>query len=263
MNLLEKYEILNNNEIYEAPEEIGTPEEDEAFSPGKQERPDTCAIRAQQHILSMYGIETTETELLEKAIEEGEYGMFHRGTYGWDIGNHLVRYGIPINRYDDATMAHLISELGQGHKVIVGVDAYELDVDTPAKKYNQIARDMMRETGNHVIVVTGVDPETLEVSFVNPADGKAHVLSAENFLDAWGDSNNLLISTKISPEEFLREERYEGIPARVEEGYGGPPARMKGVQAGVIDERWATECRPRNRVGSTLAKTEGYGSTPA
>ena len=40
------------SDIVSAPDEIGTPFEDATYAPGPQERMDSCAIRAQQHVLS-------------------------------------------------------------------------------------------------------------------------------------------------------------------------------------------------------------------
>ena len=111
------------SDIISAPDEIGTPVEDAMSAPGPQERADSCAIRAQQHVLSMYGINVSETDLVNDAIEHGEYGGSHDGTALDDVGNLLERNGLEIHKYEGATLAHLIAELAQGHGGVKAVYA--------------------------------------------------------------------------------------------------------------------------------------------
>ena len=199
-------DAYNESKIIAAPEEIGTPIEDAFYAPGPQERVDSCAIRAQQHVLSMFGIERTETFLVNDAVSHGEYGASDcEGTSLDDVGNILERNGIETNRYVGATMAHLISELGQGHKIIVGVDAYEMVANTPEERFIESQRDLVSETPNHAIVVVNVDPHTLDVEIVDPADGQLHTIPAMQFVDAWRDCNFFMVSTTQSPSEYLRD----------------------------------------------------------
>ncbi len=202
--------IMDNNisslggEIIQAPNEIGTPLEDAVYAPGPQERVDSCAIRSQQHILSMFGIDKTETELVEDAIAHYEYSdTVASGTMLEDVGNILERNGIETHRYEEATMAHLISELGQGHKIIVGVDAYEIAADTLEERIWEARQDVIAEIPNHALVVVNVDPNSFDVDVVDPADGSLHRIPADTFMDAWEDSNCFMVSTTQSPEEFL------------------------------------------------------------
>lgn len=207
MDFLENFdEIYAGTEIELAPNEIGTPTEDAMFAPGPQERVDSCAIRAQQHVLSMFGIDISETDLVNDAISHDEYAKpDHPGTSLDDIGNLLERNGIDTNRYVGATMAHLISELGQGHKIIVGVDAYEIVADTPEERLIEMQRDSVSETPNHAILVVNVDPHTLDVDIVDPADGELHTVPATQFIDAWKDCNFFMVSTTQTPQEYLEE----------------------------------------------------------
>ena len=208
MDYLENFdEIYAGTEIELAPNEIGTPTEDAMFAPGPQERVDSCAIRAQQHVLSMFGIDISETDLVNDAISHDEYAKpDHPGTALDDIGNLLERNGIDTNRYVGATMAHLISELGQGHKIIVGVDAYEIIADTPEERLIEMQRDSISETPNHAILVVNVDPHTLDVDIVDPSDGELHTVPATQFIDAWKDCNFFMVSTTQSPQEYLDED---------------------------------------------------------
>ena len=194
------------SDIIAAPNEIGTPFEDATYAPGPQERMDSCAIRAQQHVLSMFGIDVSETDLVNDAINHGEYSENDiYGTSISDIGNLLERNGIDVHRYEGATLAHLISELGQGHKIIVGIDANEVVASGTKETLIEHIKDAIREVPNHAVVVSNVDPNTLDVDIVDPADGKLHRVPASTFVDAWHDSNCFMVSTNSAPKGFSTE----------------------------------------------------------
>ena len=191
------------SDIVSAPDEIGTPFEDAAYAPGPQERMDSCAIRAQQHVLSMFGIDVSETDLVNDAISHGEYS--EDDTYGTsisDVGNLLERNGVDVHRFEGATIAHLISELGQGHKIIVGIDANEIIASGAEETLIEHVKDAIKEVPNHAVVVSNVDPNTLDVDIVDPADGKLHRIPAATFMDAWHDSNCFMVSTNSAPKGF-------------------------------------------------------------
>ena len=193
-----------NGSIEQAPSEIGTPSEDMIFAPGPQERWDTCAIRTQQHILSMFGIDIPEHDLMMDAIKHGEYEETSGGgTSIEDAGNLLERNGINVNRYKNATIAHLISELGQGHKILVGVDAFEATADSLRERIVQIQQDRIAEIPNHALLVTAVDPVTMDVNVVDPQDGALHQIPYNRFMDAWKDSHCFMVSTEQSPSEYI------------------------------------------------------------
>lgn len=201
------YEFNNDlsftGNVEPAPQEIGTPQEDSMFAPGPQERIDSCAIRSQQHILSMFGIDIPEADLVKDAIAHREYSVMNNyGTSLDDVGNILERNGIDTHRYTGATIVHLISELGQGHKIIVGVDANEIVADTPESRMVEMQKDLIEEVPNHALVVVNVDPVTFDVDVVDPSDGHMHRVPANIFLDAWKDSDCFMVSTAQSPEEF-------------------------------------------------------------
>lgn len=191
------------SDVISAPGEIGTPLEDAISAPGPQERLDSCAIRAQQHLLAMYGIEIPETDLVRDAISHGEYSTLDfNGTLLDDVGNLLERNGIGVHRYEGATIAHLISELAQGHKIIVGIDANEVVASDINEVMIERAKDQIAEVPNHAVVVVNVDAHSLDVEIVDPADGKLHRIPASTFVDAWHDSNCFMVATNKSPSEF-------------------------------------------------------------
>lgn len=186
--------------ITAAPEVIGTPVEDAAFTTGAQERMDSCAVKCQQNVLNMFGTERSEDSLIQDAIDHGEY--CGSGTAMENVGNLLERNGVNVNKYQGATMAHIISEISQNHKVIVGVDSSELHTNSAGDVMKEKLRDLCVKAPDHAIIVSDVNPYTLEVKYLDPADDKLHSISGERFSDAWDDSGSFMVTTKESPDEY-------------------------------------------------------------
>ena len=213
----------NSDSLYSkvvfAPTEIGTYEEDAVASPGGQERIDSCAIHAQQHVLAMFGIYITESSLVKDAILHGEYAIFREsGTVLNDVGNLLERNGIKTHRYLNATIANLISELAQGHKVVVGVDSGELaSVGNEFQQVVERHKDVLVAQPDHAVVVVGVDEQTFDVDIVDPADGRLYRLPVEIFLNAWEDSGNFMVATVQSPTEYLQSQNANHQSIKMEE----------------------------------------------
>ena len=127
------------------------------------------------------------------------------GTQIDDVGNLLERNGVDVNRFEKATVAHLISELGQGHKIIVAIDANEVIADSLPARMVELQKDAVLERPNHAVVVVDVDPRTLDVAIVDPSDGRLHRVPVGRFIDAWQDSDCFMMATKKSPDEFFAE----------------------------------------------------------
>lgn len=168
-----------------------------------QTRADTCAICSQKYILSSFGIDLPESDLIKDAAINGEYALFNNwGTNAKYVGNILERNGIGVHKCE-GSMEDLISELTQGHKVIVGIDSNEIffannDVTRAVEQY----KDVFAEKANHAVVV--VNANTDYVNILDPADGKFKRVDAETFLDAWHDSKCFLLATDQSPEEYFQ-----------------------------------------------------------
>lgn len=168
-----------------------------------QTRADTCAICSQKYILSSFGIDLLESDLIKNAALNGEYALFdEQGTNKKYVGNILERNGIGVHKCE-GSMEDLISELAQGHKVIVGIDSNEIffannDVTRAVEQY----KDFFVEKANHAVVV--VNANTDYVDILDPADGKFKRVDAETFLDAWHDSKCFLLATDQSPAEYFQ-----------------------------------------------------------
>lgn len=163
-------------------------------NPYMQSYADTCAIKSQQLILNDFGIPCSEDDLVRYSTEHGWYNG--NGTNMGDVGNLLEHAGIHCTRQCDANVFNLISELSQGHKVIVGVDSGELW----GNRFNEWLKDFfIGVTPDHALLVTGIDtsnPYNIKVIVTDPGtgeSGKAYPL--DQFMDAWSDARYYMCST--------------------------------------------------------------------
>lgn len=172
----------------------------------QQQYQDTCAIKSQQLIMEDFGIEVSETDLVQTASEHGWYNG--GGTMPQDVGNLLELADIPVTKRAGANVFNLMNELAQGHKVIVGVDADELwHNDTNNEKFMNWCNDFWGpQGGNHALVVMGIDtsdPNNVQVIVKDPGsgdDGKPYPLA--QFMDAWADTQCYMVSTAIPAPGF-------------------------------------------------------------
>lgn len=163
-------------------------------NPYMQSYADTCAIKSQQLILNDFGIPCTEDDLVKYSAEHGWYNG--NGTSMEDVGNLLEDAGIHCTKQCDANVFNLISELSQGHKVIVGVDSGELW----GNRFIEWLKDFfLGVTPDHALLVTGIDtsdPNNIKVIVTDPGTGEAgKAYSLEQFMDAWSDASCYMCST--------------------------------------------------------------------
>ena len=186
------------------------------YNPVEQHYSDTCAIKSQQLILQDFGINVTEDELVQWSAE---HGLYNGGTRMSDVGILLQEGGIPVSGKVNGTVFDLVSELSQGHKVIVGVDSGEL-WDQGWKESIKEWWDDLRHGdvgGDHALIVAGVDntdPNNPQVLLTDPGTGdlcKRYPL--DQFMDAWRDSSCFMVSTDIAPAEFASVQTANGQPA--------------------------------------------------
>ena len=195
----------------------GQEEADVPFDPEVyQFYPDTCAIQSQHIVLKQFGIDVTQNEMIEVAKENGWYVSGH-GTPPEYVGKLLEHYGVNVEATEGNNIFNLVNELAQGHQVIVGVDSGELVF--PEK---EIGEDyIVGEMADHALVVVGVDtsdPDNVKVIVTDPGTGNRQwAYTEEQFMDAWKDSNCMMVSTEQSPEEFCggtfdKLDIFAGIP---------------------------------------------------
>lgn len=164
----------------------------------QQQYPDSCAIKSQQIILNEFGIDVNEDQLVQFSYEQGWYHADGTGTAAGDVGNLLETANIPVTRQEDANVFNLVSELSQGHKVIVGVDSEELW----GNKFMAWLKDFfMGDTPDHALVVAGIDtsdPNNVMVIVDDPGSGEYHkAYPLDQFMDAWSDAQCYMVSTDI------------------------------------------------------------------
>lgn len=182
-----------------------------------------CAIRSQQIIMRDYGISISQEELIEYAIKNEWYSPDpeNGGTPRDATGNLLDSVGIETRRYDNASIFDIISELREGHRVIVSVDANELWVKNEPKLYKRLfgeisnrIMDKMDEIAgvqgaNHALIVAGVNvdpsnPSDMHVVLIDSGSGQVCIeYPSKDFKNAWDDSHcHMVTTTKPAPYQY-------------------------------------------------------------
>jgi len=160
-----------------------------------QWNPDTCAIRSQEIVLRSFGKFVPQEELVRLSEQNGWYTQ-GSGTQMEDVGNLLDLYKIPNHRIADANVFNLADELGQGHKVIVGVDIDELYGNS---FWQSLKEYLVGKTPNHAMIVSGLDtsdPDCIKVTLTDHGTGKTlFECPYEKFLSAWNDSECFMVAT--------------------------------------------------------------------
>lgn len=165
----------------------------------------SCAIKSQQLILQEFGVPVSEEQLIQWSVDHGLYNG--TGTNPMDVGVLLNQGGIPTTMKEGANIFDLTNELAQGHKVIVGVDSGEL-WHGGLKEWWEDFRGI--SGADHALIVAGIDntnPEDPKVLLTDPGSGEiCKSYDLDKFMDAWKDSNCMMVSTDIAPAEFGAEQ---------------------------------------------------------
>jgi len=178
---------------------FGTPGED-SHHWVEQTTPFTCAIVSQEMILHAFGVDAGEAQLTYEATANG--WLTEGGTSMGNLARLLELHGIATHTVPHGSVAELVAELAQGHKVIAAVDSGELQkTDLPWE-------DLFKAHGaDHAIVITGLDMSDSahpQVYINDPGDpkgaGKAYPL--DEFLDAWADGGYLYVATDHAPSDL-------------------------------------------------------------
>lgn len=177
---------------------------------------DTCAIRSQEIVLRSFGTFVPQDELVKLAEQNGWYTPGN-GTPMEHVGNLLDLYNIPTHRVAEANVFNLADELGQGHKVIVGVDIDELYGNS---FWESIKEHLVGKTPNHAMIVSGLntsDPDCTKVTLTDPGTGKTlFECPYEKFLSAWNDSECFMVATdqpaplRYNPDSMINFDYQKG-----------------------------------------------------
>lgn len=176
---------------------------------------DTCAIQSQHLILEQYGIHVSQEDLIQIAKENGWYAEGY-GTPMEMTGKLLEYFGIDVTGSQGNNIFNLANEIAQGHQVIVGVDSGELVYPEETKDFDV----MYGEQADHALVVVGIDtsdPDNVMVIVTDPGTGNRQMAyPAEQFVDAWKDSNCFMVTTNNIPTEPIWDytpiNEFAGIP---------------------------------------------------
>lgn len=153
----------------------------------KQVFPNSCAIKCQQIILRDYGIDVSENELMDIAIQ---YGWFNYalGMYMHDNGKLLGCFGIGYHHLQHSTVEDIAWELQQGHRVMVNVNADKLH-EGPEVSFRH-------NEASHAVLITMVSKGDGCLFFTDPMTGNIdEPCPIEWFQNAWRDSVCYMLAT--------------------------------------------------------------------
>ena len=175
-----------------------------------------CSVAVQNCILKYFGIDIPEAELTQLARNKG--WLTDDGARMSDIGRLLEYYGIEMHSKEYATLADLISEIEQGHAVMIPADFGELWADTFLERLWEWMEDVLGMP-DHVVWITGIDmsdPDNPQV-IVNDTghpDGAGQRYPLSEFMDAWEDARFTYIATDSAPPDH---EAYVGLERSLRE----------------------------------------------
>lgn len=210
----------------------GQPAENIIFDPNVyQYYDDTCAIQSQHLILQQFGIDVTQEDMIAIAKENGWYAEGY-GTPMNMVGKLLDYFGIDVKGSEGNNIFNLSNELSQGHQIIVGVDAYELIYPNETSGMDMAYGEM----ANHALVVVGIDTsdiDNIQVIVTDPGTGNRQMAyPADQFMDAWKDSNCFMVSTDSVPTvnpmfPYTPIDNFAGIPTETLDRLSGMDINMK------------------------------------
>jgi hypothetical protein len=141
-----------------------------------------CDIECEEYILLSLGYEVNKKSLLDEAFQNK--WMREKGMPIYHIGRLLEKYRLSIARRYDSNMDELTKLLNTGNHLIAVVNAAKLTAQPCADDANP----------NHAVVVLKVSQQEGAVELFDPQTGNSvDSCSLENFLSAWGDSQNFLV----------------------------------------------------------------------
>lgn len=151
-----------------------------------------CAIKAQQMVLRNYGIEVSVEELTELAKKNGWFEEGKGSAFDF-VGELLNTYGVEAVQMRNAGIYHIMHELSQGHKIIVGVDD-----DLSGQDDTNAAFGF--EGAQHVMLVVGIDTtdkDHLKVVVRDPSyPEKDQVYDTKDFMQRWNNTGCFMVATK-------------------------------------------------------------------
>ena len=154
-----------------------------------------CSLECEKYIMESFSISFDHEKLMNDAIMNG--WTKENGTALHNVGRHLEKAGLLVTRRYKSSMDDIAKALTDGERVIVAIDGGELTGD----RVDEINEDTyIGQIPDHTVVVLSVDKNNDKVKIYDPNSiDSEDDYSIGNFVDAWNDSKNYLVTvtTKI------------------------------------------------------------------
>ena len=182
-------------EINNSNKQFGIPTYDAVSSEIQQSFDDSCAIKSQEIVMNAAGLEVSEYDLREEAMQNGWYSP-GLGTPMEDVGKLMEAHGMEVQQQVHGNMFNLVSELSKGHPVIVGVDSGELWNPGIEETFEDLIKGPWAD---HALIVGGIefndDFSGGTVNLIDPGTGDFAIgYDMDIFEDAWDDSDNFMLT---------------------------------------------------------------------
>lgn len=154
---------------------------------------DRCCLLSEKYALDKLGVDIVVDDIVRLAESNGWY-IPGQGTPVGEIGKISQYYGCEIKVILESYLEQLTENFMQDYIVLAYLDGGELFGD---KDVEAIEDEQIGKIADHVVVLEGVDYENREVVLYDPAIGEALThYDIDDFLDAWDDSNNMVVLIK-------------------------------------------------------------------
>lgn len=157
----------------------------------------TCSLECEKYILRKLAIPYDDDSVITDAISHG--WQKENGTALHNVGRHLEQRGMVVARRYQATIDDINDALISGHHVIVAVDGGELLGDREAERQEDA---FLGEMPDHTVVVLNCDIDNNTVTIFDPnSSNLQNIYPMEQFLDAWADSKNYLVTVSCQESD--------------------------------------------------------------
>lgn len=176
----------------------------------QQVSPDGCDFAAEASVLRDYGFkDVTEKQLQMEGAEQGWYEG--HGTPLDRMGSHLASHGVPYTATEGNGVENMVAELARGHEIIIAVDSGEIWTPGFAEEMEDT---LYGGCPDHAIIVNGISIADNTATITDSGNGDYRCeVPLDRLVDAWADSNFTMVSTDVTPEEFmaLHSEQISGM----------------------------------------------------
>ena len=157
----------------------------------------TCSLECEKYILNQLSMPYDEQIILNDAITHG--WQKEQGTALHNVGRHLENFGLIVTRRYHATIEDISSALEAGLHIIVAVDGGELLGNRDAEILEDI---FVGENPDHTVVILNYELDRNTITLFDPNSSNIQdTYPIEQFLDAWADSKNYLVTVSCQESD--------------------------------------------------------------